>query len=123
MKQFKILVILFITIQSSAQKIEGSYRYQSKEMTFEFEIKNDSTYVSKYCGKTLDCGYSNSKKTEKIGTISRRGKFYCLREYDSVAKKNVELIVKFRNSKMIFYGYKSKGSKLEKAFEMKKASI
>jgi|SRR6218665_881112 len=124
MKLLKIILILFITIQSSAQKIEGNYKYQSKDVTFEIEIRNDSTYVQRYWGKTLDCGYSNSNKTEKSGRISRSGKFYYLREYDSVVKKYTENLVKITRTKMMFYGYEPKNlKKLVKNFELKKASI
>ncbi len=124
MKLLKILLVFLITIQSSAQKIEGIYKYQSKEVAFEIEIINDSSYVSRYFGKISDCGYSNSNKIEKSGKINKKGRLYLFREYDSVSKRFIEYPVKITKKKLTYYGYNPKNiKKLVKGFELKKASI
>jgi hypothetical protein len=116
MKLFKLLFFLLLFNHSFSQKINGKYKYEPKTnqkgVEFEIEILNDSTYNIKSYGKA-----------EQSGKVKRKGKFYYLVQYDSVAKRYAENPVKITRTKMIFYGYEPKNlKKLVKGFELKKVS-
>lgn len=120
MKSIILFLFLFSFNNSFSQKIEGTYKYEalSKKGEFEIEIQNDSVYLIKS---------DTSNKLERGKVRKRNGRFYILIQYDTVAKRNFEYIVKITRTKMIFYGNKQiKVGKITKnptkAFNLKKTS-
>lgn len=134
MQRILILFLIVFSISINGQKIVGHYKYEYKRetdkrmVTLEINILNDSTFnVNGYDGNKPN--EKKYKESERLGKISKlKNCRYLFVQYDSLAKKYFEQLVKITRTKIIFYGYKQIrpgkiSKKLVKAFELKKASI
>ena len=128
----KIILFFFLStsfISVSGQILNGKYCLKTASTStesysvFEINIETDSTYTSSYFSSSNSDfkNYRNWHSETKQGKIRKKSRNrYLFIEYDNVAKKYSEFLVKIKNKTVIFFGYKNIfDKKLTRSFQLK----